>query len=224
MVDTVDRLQRGSVRTISGRVVRITDEDEFILRDRTGRISVDAVDDDDRPLDLTRGQTVTVIGRLDDDDFEFEALRISRGNGSVVFDRLQSFPASRGDDLLVGGQSRDRLNGGRGNDVLIGKFDRDVLTGGAGRDRFIYRSFAEGGDRITDFSPTADVINLRSLFRDSSYSGSQSFADDIQLVQRGANTVVKIDPDGAGGIDGFRRLVVLNDVSADALTADNFLV
>lgn len=103
MNTTINALQRGRLQTLIGVVERITDEDEFILNDGTGRISIDA-NLDDRRLPIAVNQTLTVIGRLDgnnfddfdDDDFDndldddFDAFKISRANGTVILDRLPS--------------------------------------------------------------------------------------------------------------------------------------
>lgn len=224
MIVQIRDLKRGSIQTIEGRVTRITDEDEFILRDASRSIKVEADLEDDRRLPISRGDRLTVIGRLDSDDFELKARRITRANGSLAFDRLRSRPASNGDDILVGGRRNDRLNGGRGDDVIVGRFGKDTLTGGVGRDRFVYESFRDRGDRITDFSPRQDVIDLSQIFASPRYSSSQPFADYVQLRQRGSRTVVRIDPDGDGGINGFRPLVTLNNVRANTLTENNFLI
>lgn len=221
---SVNQLTRGSVQTISGRIVRITDEDEFILTDGTRRIRVDANLNNDRRLAVSRGDTVTVIGRLDDDDFEFQARRITKANGTSIFDRLRSKAASTNDDVLVGGRKNDRLNGGAGNDVLVGKFGKDTLTGGAGRDRFVYENVRDRSDQMTDFSTSEDVIDLSKIFSTSSYNSSQPFTDYLRIEQLGSRTVVRIDADGDNGSGGFKKLVTLDNVTATDLSTSNFLV
>lgn len=230
-MESIKSLRRGPVQTIEGTVVRI-DEDDFVLRDATGRIFVD-VDLDDRRIGLTPGERVTVIGKLDGDDVEFEALRVTRRDGSVVFDALRSKPASRRHDTLIGGDRRDVLNGGDGNDrllgrggddVLVGGFGRDVLTGGRGRDRFVYRAIQDRGDRITDFTPGQDVLDLRPLLARSEYGSAQPFTDYVRFVQRGTSTLVQLDPDGDRGTQAFTTLVTLTGVGAIALTPQTILV
>ncbi|QYO63416.1 NirD/YgiW/YdeI family stress tolerance protein [Leptolyngbya sp. 7M] len=79
---TIQNLQRANSTSISGRIVRIYDED-FILDDGTGQILVEA---DDSPLwqaNLAEGEQVTVIGTYDDDN-SFDAIRLTRENGDVV--------------------------------------------------------------------------------------------------------------------------------------------
>jgi len=72
--------------TIQGVVIQIR-EDEFVLRDDTGQVWVDA-DSDNSLLNISVGEQITVVGELDDDDFD--ARRITRSNGEVVFDRSGS--------------------------------------------------------------------------------------------------------------------------------------
>ncbi|WP_439618985.1 M10 family metallopeptidase C-terminal domain-containing protein [Shinella sp.] len=74
-----------------------------------------------------------------------------------------------GNDALVGLAGKDRLNGGAGNDWLDGGTGADILTGGSGADTFVFRSAADIGlaagtrDRITDFEPGRDGIDLSAI-------------------------------------------------------------
>lgn len=58
------------------------------LLQSSGRILIDA-DLDDCFLALQTGEGVTVVGRLDPDDADFDALRITRADGTVLYDRLE---------------------------------------------------------------------------------------------------------------------------------------
>jgi Ca2+-binding RTX toxin-like protein len=71
-------------------------------------------------------------------------------------------------NVLKGGAGNDTLSGGGGNDTLIGGPGVDILTGGDGADTFVYAagdsSAAVGQhDRITDFTPGVDHIDLSSM-------------------------------------------------------------
>ncbi|WP_335945036.1 M10 family metallopeptidase C-terminal domain-containing protein [Pseudomonas sp. G166] len=76
------------------------------------------------------------------------------------------------DDFLLGTASfDDAIFGGAGNDLLDGQQGRDLLTGGAGADTFRYQSVTDSyrtataahSDRITDFDPSTDTLDLSSL-------------------------------------------------------------
>ena len=69
---------------------------------------------------------------------------------------------SGGNDTLRGLAGSDTLLGGAGADVLEGGVGRDQLTGGTGGDHFRFASAPSGAnaDRITDFRPIDDRIDL----------------------------------------------------------------
>ncbi len=75
------RVQEDVLVDIRGRVARIR-EDEFLLRDGTGRVWVDGVFRGNRRLDIAVGDRLRVVGELDDADFD--AVRITRANGANV--------------------------------------------------------------------------------------------------------------------------------------------
>ena len=149
--------------SISGTVTSIR-EDEFILSDRTGQILVDADLGKGQILPLTVGEQVTVVGDLDDEDFD--AISITRANGSIIPSQpgvtqataIDPLIGSSGNDFISGGQNQDNLVGGEGNDTLSGGLGVDTLTGGAGNDLFILRRDDAGSalsnvDTIADFTP-----------------------------------------------------------------------
>lgn len=79
---TVDTLQRGQPVTIAGIVDRITDEDEFLLRDDTGKVEVYV---GANLVPALEGENVTVIGTVDDDGLlEIYARAIIRADGTRV--------------------------------------------------------------------------------------------------------------------------------------------
>jgi serralysin len=78
-----------------------------------------------------------------------------------------------GNDLLKGGFDNDRLDGGSGHDRLFGEYQNDTLlggigvdtmSGGAGRDTFVFNTTLGPAnvDRITDFRPVDDTIQLEN--------------------------------------------------------------
>jgi uncharacterized delta-60 repeat protein len=78
----------------------------------------------------------------------------------------------RDDDFLLGTASfDDAILGGAGNDLIDGQQGRDLLSGGTGADTFRYESVSDSfrttttahSDRITDFDPGTDTLDLSSL-------------------------------------------------------------
>lgn len=65
---------RGTVRSAVGN--------HFILDDGTGQVIVDAGPRWFHQINLQPGETVTVVGKYD--DYDFDAFRITRANGEVI--------------------------------------------------------------------------------------------------------------------------------------------
>jgi Ca2+-binding RTX toxin-like protein len=130
---------------------------------------------------------------------------------------------NRGNDVLFGGSGNDTLLGGKGNDVLIGGKGNDVLTGGEGSDRFVFRTAEDGRNRITDFDPSEDLLDLRPIFVNPEYSNPDAFSRYVRLIQRGANTVLRVDANGDAP-RGFTALAILENLQASTLNTTNVLV
>jgi len=119
---------------------------------------------------------------------------------------LKSLKGTPGRDTLVGTTGDDRITGGQG---------ADVLTGGAGADSFVYTSPRDAGDRITDFVPGTDRIDLTALLASIRYTGSDAVADGVvKLVNSAAGLSLQIDADGNAGPATALPLVTLTGVSA----------
>lgn len=106
------------------------------------------------------------------------------GNDVLVGDAgNDTLIAGNGNDRLFGGDGVDNLDGSAGSDQLTGGFDIDVMTGGADADRFVFLDLEEtfpitgaGLDRITDFQPGVDKIDLTAIDARFSLAGDQAFA------------------------------------------------
>ncbi len=128
--------------------------------------------------------------------------RLSGGAGN---DRLWGHS---GRDTLLGNAGNDRLKGGSGNDTINGGSGDDRLIGDAGADRFV---FSKGHDRVLDFNITAgDHINLRRI------DSIDDYEDLLANHLRETNEGVLIE-------SGTGSSLLLLDVQADALSADQFL-
>jgi Ca2+-binding RTX toxin-like protein len=119
---------------------------------------------------------------------------------------------------LIGSDGRDTLTGTINDDILIGGLGGDTLTGGAGADQFVYESFSDRTDTITDFNPNQDMVVLTDVFAEIGYQGIDPIADGyLQFVQDNSNTRVQIDPDGADGFQTFRTMAILQNVAIESL-------
>lgn len=169
---------------------------------------------------------------------EIESLGMATGKGNDTinvtaanfasmwgYDGNDSITTGAGNDWLGGDKGNDTLKGGDGNDTLIGGLGSDILTGESGNDKFVFDSFSEGGDTITDFNLSGDVISLTKLFQSLRYTGgSNAIADGyLRWIQSGSNTLVQIDTDGSAALVGFSTLVTLNSVNANSLIVSNFV-
>jgi len=128
-------------------------------------------------------------------------------------------------NAINGTPRRDRLQGTDENDIITGFQGRDTLTGGAGIDKFVYTSIIDGGDIITDFEVGVDKIVMADVLDGFGYSGTDPIAEGyIGFRSRGDDTIITIDPDGAGS-GRSRSFILVQDVSSAALNdLSNFLL
>ena len=151
------------------------------------------------------------------------------------------FHGGRYSDRLYGRAGNDYLDGGRGVDALYGNAGADVLRGGgpAGqRDRFIYFRAADSRpgeghrDRIVDFVPGIDRVEISRLDADPATPGNQPFtligtapfsgtAGELHYLQDTATntTLLQADMDG----DGLADFEIAFDGILD-FTASDFLL
>lgn len=130
-----------------------------------------------------------------------------------------------GNDMIKGLGGRDTLIGGAGDDIIVGGLDGDRLTGGDGNDQFVYNSFDERTDLITDFQVNEDKLVLTNLFTGFNYNSVDPLADGyIQFVQQGSNTRVQIDPDGVNGSFPFQTIAILENVNAGDLAVGSNVI
>ena len=133
---------------------------------------------------------------------------------------------SDGDDIISGLEGRDTLIGGAGNDLLVGGRDGDQLTGGPGSDQFVYNSYRERTDTITDFNVNQDTLVLGNLLAEFNYNGVDPIADGyLKFVQQGSSTRVQVDQDGTDHSYPFMTLVILENVTAtDLVVGSNVII
>ncbi|MBY8825879.1 M10 family metallopeptidase C-terminal domain-containing protein [Sphingomonas colocasiae] len=85
----------------------------------------------------------------------------SIANGVVI----ENAVGGSGDDLITGNQAGNTIDGGDGADTIIGGAGADTLRGGNGADVFLFQGAGDSTqaapDRIVDFTPGVDTIDLR---------------------------------------------------------------
>ena len=137
-------------------------------------------------LQLTDGDPLwdgdgTADGRIIDPGFLAQGSLTQRGTP-----RPDILTGNLLDNLLLGGNKRDRLIGdlgddtligGRGRDRLIGGDGADNMIGGRGRDIYIYESLEDSTIQHTDRITLGrrDRIDLRQLDADLTSAGNQAF-------------------------------------------------
>jgi hypothetical protein len=86
----IRNLQRLSPGITIAGVVRSIVGNEFIVDDGTGQVIVDAGPRWYREINLSEGEQVTIVGEYD--DYDFDAYRITREDGTVIEIREGSGP------------------------------------------------------------------------------------------------------------------------------------
>ncbi|MBC2834485.1 beta strand repeat-containing protein [Paragemmobacter straminiformis] len=118
-----------------------------------------------------------------------------------------SISGGGGTDLIYGGSGNDVITGDANADTIQGGYGADTLTGGAGggiSDVFVFASLSDTGDRITDFAPNTDRIDLGAIDAAPndpavgafSFGGTTARAGGVWYLQLGGDTVVYVDTDG----------------------------
>ncbi|MEM1048249.1 MAG: calcium-binding protein [Pseudomonadota bacterium] len=80
--------------------------------------------------------------------------------------------AGWGDDTILGGSGKDDIDAGGGNDTIRAGGDYDVVTTGSGSDTIVVDD-ADHATIVTDFSTTADRIEILTGYSKASFSSLQ---------------------------------------------------
>jgi len=143
-------------------------------------------------------------------------------------DGYQHLVGSTSADVLIGTATfDDALSGGGSRDLLDGQQGRDLLSGGLDADVFRYEEIADSyrtattahSDRITDFDPSVDVLDLSAL----GFVGLGDGRDgtlSLRVNEAGTRSYLKsLEADA----DGQRFEIVLDGDLSGALTQSNVL-
>ncbi|MCR5879331.1 Calx-beta domain-containing protein [Phenylobacterium sp. J367] len=151
--------------------------------------------------------TATATGTITDDDDDAPP---PSGAGQV-------FNSSQWGDTLTGTAGDDTLNAGQGP---------DRLTGAGGADHFVFANPVWNAGQITDFTPGTDKIDLRGLFDQAGYAGTNPVADGwliLQAANGGTQVIVDMDGPNANG-DWPITVTTLVGVAPGQLGAGDWIV
>jgi hypothetical protein len=131
--------------------------------------------------------------------------------------RVDASAETDGNYRLFGGAAADTLIAGAGADLVSGSGGADTLTGNGGTDSFRYSATADSTaaamDRILDFTPGTDKIDLTRIDANSHAAGNQAFswigsntftgsgaasAGELRAYENGGKWFVEGDTDGNG--------------------------
>ena len=136
-----------------------------------------------------------------------------RGNDVVVgSDSGDSLNGNGGEDLLIGGAGNDHIDGGHGSDVVIGGAGDDRLTGGGGNDQesdtFVWHANETGSDRVTDFNADVDKLDLSDLLIDENMDNIEDY---LSVNVNGDDVIIDVYAvgDKTGTVD---QQIVLEDL------------
>jgi len=120
-----------------------------------------------------------------------------------------------GADSLSGGDGADLLHGGVGDDTLYGEDGLDTLIGGAGADSFVFETASafNNVDVVKDFSTAdSDAIDLSDVL--SAYDPmTDAIADFVQITDDGTDSTLAVDRDGTGVTYTLETIATLTGVT-----------
>ncbi|MET1412350.1 M10 family metallopeptidase C-terminal domain-containing protein [Roseibium sp. HPY-6] len=126
---------------------------------------------------------------------------IAIANGTTIEKAI----GGAGNDLLIGTDLGETLDGGAGLDTLVG---------GGGADTFVL-SHDDFADIIADFEVGEDRLDLSSLL-DANFN-TADVGDYVKVERNGDDAVLSVDGDGAGGPSVFTDVAVLQSVQAGGI-------
>ncbi|HYD18256.1 MAG TPA: type I secretion C-terminal target domain-containing protein [Patescibacteria group bacterium] len=179
---------------LAGNDTYVVDDLGDVIIDSNG---VDTVTSSTIDVTLATGlEKLLLTGVLDLDGTGNSVANTLTGN-----DGINTLSGLGGNDTLLGGLGGDFLDGGLGN---------DRLTGGADADTFLFTSTANGRDTVTDFNVgQGDVIDVSAILG----SPGGPIEDYLQVINQGANTIIRVDADGTANGTRWVQIATLTGVN-----------
>jgi Ca2+-binding RTX toxin-like protein len=152
----------------AGNVVLSRDADTVVL----SKLAASEV------VSLNGGEGVSSSSEKDSDTLNFsafttsftisltEVFQVKSGSGNFIIRNFENVVGGSGNEVMLGSDEANTLNGGAGNDKLYGGAGVDLLIGGSGSDTFLFNAALGSSniDTIDDFSAAADTIWLDDDF------------------------------------------------------------
>lgn len=169
--------ETGSVRGLSLKVYGAADSDDDIYVFTDEFISPPASEQlrDDGGRDVLNFAAVTsaVTVNLAHHYAEFNGAKLR----IAPYSELESVFTGDGNDMIVGDEIANRLEGGRGNDTLAGGKGDDTLVGGEGRDTAVF------GGMASDYAVTFDTLKGAVIVRELVPSGGPDGTDELYGIE-----------------------------------------
>jgi len=132
----------------------------------------------------------------------------------------------------TGNTLNNTLTGNTTNNILTGASGNDTLIGRGGNDTFVFNSPTEGNDTITDFSPIADIINVKAsgfgsgltagvLLSTKFVLGSSALNTNTRFIYNKPTGALWFDSDGTGSAEPLQIATLSNDAN---LTSNQIVV
>jgi Ca2+-binding RTX toxin-like protein len=194
------------------------------------------------------GDNQTLIGGGGDDIFHIGThsgltIQESDPGTSTIATYLGSYTLPDGIDNLTGdGDFGHALTGNAGNNAIVGAGGADfingaggadLLTGGGGADTFVVDGtrrmeiFNVDPDHVTDFDPSADLVDLRGYMQQAGITGDP-FADDrfgfAANSSGGTDVVDNTENISAGGAPIPEPIITLDHVAPSSLDPSHFII
>ncbi|MCC6077129.1 retention module-containing protein [Pseudomonas sp. GCM10022188] len=172
-----------------------------------------------QPISLSHAITAT-DGDGDSVSSTIAATLYSEGDSQVGSDAVDTLTGTGETDYLFGNGGADQLYGllgddvlagGEGNDLLVGGLGNDLLSGGAGVDTFKWQPGDSGTDRIADFKPGEDVLDLSDLLTGLSPApDATELTHYLNFTFATTGTTIAVDVQGDGS--AAEQTIVLEGV------------
>ena len=166
----------------------------------------------------------------------YDQLSFSRALGDGFIDTVTLIGGTEGDSISSLGAKISTIDAGEGDDnvsvynvVYENQSTLHTITLGAGSDQLLLDGgwLENGVVTVTDFATgdLGDRLNIDSYLRQALTGWDPRTnpydTGHLRLIQRGADSVLQIDRDGAGSARDFTDLIVFSNAGASAFTTIN---